>query len=226
MKKVALISTTTHDYRASTSVAMLSAVGAWLHDRASAEVRLVDASQLHIVRNLSCYASGAKDCGHPKAGPYRCWAHYESLKDPAKYGGVDEMPVIYDTLAWADIVVWGTSVRWGSHSALMQKIIERMDTLENRCATYGEPNPLRGKVAGVVVAGLHWKAKSTAKHLTEVFSAYGFAVPLDAALWWQRTADPCFEHPDLDLPYVEHWLASLDGAAAVDRFGKTLWSGR
>lgn len=44
----------------------------------------------------------------------------------------------------------------GSHSALCQKIIERMDTLENRASSYGEPYPLRGKKLGVVATGLHW----------------------------------------------------------------------
>jgi hypothetical protein len=128
------------------------------------EVRVIDANKLHIVKNLSCYANGKRDCANPESGPYRCWAHHESMRDPAKYGGADQKPVIYDGLKWADTVVFCTSTRWGSHSALAQTIIERMDTLENRGASWGEPYPMEGKRLGVVVGGLHWKTGAVAHH--------------------------------------------------------------
>ena len=34
------------------------------------DVRAVNADKLHIVKNLSCYANGKKDCANPEAGPY------------------------------------------------------------------------------------------------------------------------------------------------------------
>jgi len=218
MKKILFISTTTHAASESTSVAMMTAVADEMKRQdPTADVRAINADKLHIVKNLSCYANGKK-------GPYRCWAHYESVQDPAKFGGVDQMPVIYDALSWADIVVWGTSTRWGSHSALMQKIIERMNTLENRCASYGEPNPLKGKRAGVVVAGLHWKTASVALHLAEVFSWFGFHLSKETLLWWQRSNNPCFEHPDNDKPYVENWLDTRDAKNFISTFAGTLLS--
>ena len=220
------ISTTTHDAAQSTSVAMLQAVLTAWTEMYAPEIKTINADNLHIVKNLSCYANGKKDCANPESGPYRCWAHYDSVKDPQKYGGIDQMPVIYDALNWADFVLWGTSVRWGSHTALMQRIIERMDTLENRAVSWGERNPLKGKVAGIVVGGLHWKTGSVADHLVQVFGLLGFTVPPGGRLAWQRSQDMNFEHPDPDKPYAERWLRSEIGQASVRSFIRTLVAAR
>jgi multimeric flavodoxin WrbA len=218
VKRLLAISTTTHDVKLSTSVAMLNAVIVRARQvEPGLEVKAINANDLHIVKNLSCYANGKRDCANPESGQYRCWAQYESAKDPAKFGGVDQMPVIYDGLAWADTVLWGTSTRWGSHSALMQTILERMDTLENRAASWGERNPLCGKKAGVVVAGLHWKTGDVASHLMQVLGWYGFTVEPEAHLVWQRSNNPCFEHNGPDKPSVERWLRTSEGVLAVDR---------
>ena len=144
------------------------------------------------------------------------------MQDPAKHGGLDEMPVIYDGLKWADTVVFATSTRWGSHSALAQTIIERMDTLENRGSSYGEPYPMEGKRLGVIAAGLHWKTGSVAQHLTEVFRWFHFTVPDDGALAWQYTKDTSYEQPGLVKPAVESWLNTPQGQAAVVAVGKAL----
>lgn len=219
MNRVLVIHTTTHDPAKSTSWAMGGAVIDEIKRRSpSSTVQLINANDLHIVQNLSCYASGKRNCGDPASGPYRCWAHYDSLQNPKKYGGVDQMPVIYDGLKWADTVVFASSTRWGSHSALAQKIIERMDTLENRHASFGEPNFFAGKSLGVVMGGLHWKTGQAAVHLGTVFAEMGFTVPDGGVLAWQRSRNPNFEHPDQDRPYVLAWLRTDEGRTAVSMF--------
>jgi multimeric flavodoxin WrbA len=150
---------------------------------------IIDAAGLHIVGNLSCYASGGLNCASYEAGPYRCWAHHNSKENPEEYGGVDEMPVIYDAIESSDAVIFLTSVRWGSHSALMQKIIERMNTLENRTSVYGEPNFFAGKRCGVVVTGQHWKSQDVSSHLITVFNLMGFSTNSQSTLSWQSTYD-------------------------------------
>jgi hypothetical protein len=71
MKKVLFISTTTHAAPESTSVAMMSAiVDEMKRQDSTLDVRAVNADKLHIVKNLSCYANGKKDCANPEAGPY------------------------------------------------------------------------------------------------------------------------------------------------------------
>jgi multimeric flavodoxin WrbA len=217
--KVLAVSTTTHGLNESTSVAMSRAVLERLSETRRCEIKAINANDLHIVKNLSCYSNGKRDCANPEAGPYRCWAQVESQKDPKKFGGVDQMPLIYDGLGWCDLVLWSTSVRWGSHSALMQKIIERMNTLENRGSSWGEPYPMAGKRCGVIVSGLHWKSRETAAHLQEVFRWFAFDVPPeDGALVWQRTRDPFYEQPASILPQAERWLRSPEGERAVDVF--------
>lgn len=75
------------------------------------DVNFIDANKLNIVKNMSCYADGGKQCADPESGPYRCWAHKHAEEEPEKYGGKDEMSVIYDGLAQADAVIFATSVR-------------------------------------------------------------------------------------------------------------------
>ena len=226
-RKVFALHTSTHPIEKSSSAAVTkAALDRMVKATPGAEVKWIDASKLHIVQNLSCYANGKPDCANPAAGPYRCWAHHESTRNPEKYGGKDQMPVIYDALAWCDTAIFTTSVRWGSRSALCQKVIERMDTLENRGASYGEPYPLRGKKLGVVVTGLHWKTGEVATGLMEALRWFGFATTPDDAcvLAWQRSNDPMFEHPDNDRPHVETWLRSPEGTAAVDKFSRSVSS--
>ena len=223
MRNILAVMTTTHDPAKSTSWTMGQHALAELQRRLPrADVRVIDANKLHIVKNLSCYANGKRDCANPDAGPYRCWAHYESMRNPAKYGGADQMPVIYEGLKWADTVVFCTSTRWGSHSALAQTIIERMDTLENRGASWGEPYLMEGKRLGVVAGGLHWKTGAVAKHLSEVFRWFRFDVSDEARLVWQYTKDVNYEQPGIIKPAVDAWLNTAQGRFAVAQFGRSL----
>lgn len=198
--KILIISTTTNEKKSSSR--LLCSVLYQILQKLNHEVQLVDANKLHIIKNLSCYADGGRQCGDPKAGPYRCWAHVHGEKEPEKYGGKDEMPVIYDGIAWADVVVFATSVRWGSHTALLQTIIERMNTLENRASVYGEKNPLNGKRCGVIVTGQHWKAKEVAERLIEVFYLYGFYANPKSILYWQHSDDMDEEQLKNNAPII------------------------
>lgn len=216
------ILTSTHKDTASTSAAMLGAVLASAiktQKRAGNPVdfRLINADKLHIVKNLSCYADGKTHCADPASGPYRCWANYESHQKPEEYGGVDQMSVIYDGLAWADTILFATSTRWGSHTALAQKIIERMNTLENRAVSYNEPYPMAGKKLGVIVGGLHWKSQSVALNLNDTFRWFKFDV-LEKPLVWQYTSNVYYEQPASIRPAVEQWLLSPGGRSEVNKF--------
>jgi multimeric flavodoxin WrbA len=188
-----------------------------------AEVRWVDGAKLNVTPNLSCYANGKKNCGDPASGPYRCWSNFEAMKDPKKWGH-DDMPVVYDNLAWCDTFLCSTSNRWGSHSAVLQNIIERMNTLENRGSSLGEPYPLKGKKLGVVATGLHWKTPQVGAHLLDTLKWWGFAHAEDCVLTWQRSNDPFFEHPDNDLPYEKKWLLTPKGQWAVEKFARSVAS--
>ena len=220
--KVLGVSTTTHAYGESASGVMLEAVLKVAAHRGH-DVTLIDAAKLHVVQNLSCYAGGGRNCASPDAGPYRCWAHKNSVEDPDKYGGEDEMPALYDGIDGANVVVWATSTRWMSHSAVLQRVIERMNTLENRASVYGEANPLAGKLAGVLVAGQHYEGQKVAAHLQDVFARIGFTVPPDAQMVWQRTLDLTMEQGnESNRPHVALHLVSPTGRGQVSRYLQTL----
>lgn len=204
--KVLLVSTTTNERRSS-SRAVLSMAEKVLVAHGH-EVQFIDANTLHIVKNLSCYADGGRQCADPESGPYRCWAHKHAEEEPEKYGGRDEMPRIYDGLSWCDAVIWATSVRWGNHTALMQTIIERMNTLENRHAVYGEDNPLWGKLCGVVATGQHWRSVEVANRLVEVFDLYGFDTSPSCVLAWQAESDMNVELEDNNSEAIRREMKS------------------
>lgn len=214
---ILLISTTTHTTK-STSKRLLDVLQHIFSTNGN-EVRYIDAAQLHIVNNLSCYASGKFNCASFDAGKYRCWAHKLSHADPNRYGGADEMGLIYDHIAWADAVIFATSVRWESHSAVLQKVIERMTTLQNRHAVYKEPNPLQGKKCGVVVTGHNAKAQSVASHLLEAFQWLGFHTEFFYQIVWQKTQNLHSEVPmTTDLPALNQFLKSADADEQILRF--------
>jgi multimeric flavodoxin WrbA len=213
---ILIVSTTTHKQK-STSKLVLNAVGK-LASSMGHEIWYIDANELHIVSNLSCYSDGGKNCASKEAGEYRCWAHKLSHENPKEYGGKDEMGQIYDALDWADVVVWGTSVRWGSHSALMQKIIERMNTLENRHTVYGEDNPLEGKKCGVIVTGQHYKAPEVADHLITQFGWFGFKTHQANSFSWQKTQDIHEEQEGDNRPSLLDYLKTDEGGKHLLRF--------
>jgi multimeric flavodoxin WrbA len=185
-------------------------------------VKYIDANKLHIVENLSCYSSGKENCANPEAGPYRCWAHYLSHQNPKEYGGKDQMSILYDAFEWADVVFFSTSVRWTSHSALLQKIIERMNTLENRSSVYNEPNPLQGKKCGIIVVGQHYQAQEIASRLVETFCQLGFTTHTFSVFTWQRSMDRGLEQVGSNTPPVLRYLKTAEASDQIERIFKFL----
>lgn len=186
------------------------------------ETKYIDANKLHIVENLSCYSTDKKNCASYDAGPYRCWAHKLSHEDPKAYGGKDQMSLIYDALEWADVVFFSTSVRWTSHSALLQKIIERMNTLENRYSVYGEANPLANKKCGIIVVGQHYQSQEIASRLVETFCQLGFTTHTYSVFTWQRSMDRGLEQNGSNTPLVLNYLKTADGIDQIERMFKFL----
>ena len=214
--KIVVISTTTHS-KNSTSKMVVEKLMDEFREK-DHDVDYIDADQLHIVKNLSCYSDGKLNCAHPDAGKYRCWAHKLSHENPSEYGGKDEMGVIYDALKWCDMVIWGTSARWGSHSAIMQNIIERLNNVENRKTAYSEKNPLEGKKCGIVVTGHVYKVQAIAYHLSEVFSIIGFNMHPDNVFTWQRSLDPRLEQETNNNGSLREFIKSEEGRRQVKSF--------
>src|SRR5206468_112779 len=67
-------------------------------------------------------------------------------------GKDDDWPQLVDALRAADIVIFATPIWWGGRSSLMQRVIERMDALDEEYRADGR-SALYNKVAGIVITG-------------------------------------------------------------------------
>src|SRR6185436_871840 len=60
----------------------------------------------------------------------------------------DDWPKITEKIKAADIILFATPVWWGGRSSLMQRVIERLDSLDEEYIASGR-NALLNKVAGI-----------------------------------------------------------------------------
>ena len=95
----------------------------------------------------------------------------------------DEWPGIVDQLKHADIVLFATPVWWGGRSSLMQRIIERMDSLDEEYLASGR-SALLNKVAGIVITGSEDGAQATMASIMEVLSFMNFTLPPQCCTYW------------------------------------------
>jgi multimeric flavodoxin WrbA len=95
----------------------------------------------------------------------------------------DDWPGIVERLKAADIVVFATPVWWGGRSSLMQRVIERMDALDEEYIAEGR-SALYNKVAGIVITGSEDGALATMGSIMMVLTWMGFTLPPECAAYW------------------------------------------
>jgi multimeric flavodoxin WrbA len=95
----------------------------------------------------------------------------------------DEWPGIVEKLKAADVVIFATPIWWGGRSSLMQRIIERMDALDEEYIAGGR-SALLNKVAGVVITGSEDGAQSTLGSIMEVLTFMNFTLPPECCAYW------------------------------------------
>jgi multimeric flavodoxin WrbA len=101
----------------------------------------------------------------------------------------DAWPGILPKIKEADIVVFATPIWWGQPSSLIQKVIERMDQVDNEYMMSGM-SPLTHKVAGIVVTGHEDGVQHVIGTLANALTWYGFALPPEMAAYWVGEAGP------------------------------------
>lgn len=160
---------------------------------------LVDASKLKIYEcegnvsskdGNSCGVRGSKvqDKEKNPSGHLRCWASYNNPDD--------ELWKIATPLLESDAVVFLGSIRWGQTNAVYQRLIERLDWLENRWTTLKESNIIRDIESGFIFLGQNWNGDHVVKTQKQVHSFYGFK-PVNALYFnWQFTKDANDESRD------------------------------
>ena len=95
----------------------------------------------------------------------------------------DEWPAIVGKIKAADIVLFATPIWWGGRSSPMQRVIERMDALDEEYIASGR-SALYNKVAGVVITGSEDGALSTLGTIMMVLTFMGFTLPPECAAYW------------------------------------------
>lgn len=95
----------------------------------------------------------------------------------------DQMQTVYDAVLGTDILLLATPIRWNNHSALVQKFVERMNTIENQYSWFGN-RMIRKKVAGLIIIGHVDGIQHVAGNLLNFFSWLGFHIPDVAIASW------------------------------------------
>lgn len=95
----------------------------------------------------------------------------------------DDWPGIVAKIKAADIVIFATPVWWGGRSSLMQRVIERLDALDEEYITSGR-SALYNKVAGICITGSEDGALGTMGSIMMVLTWMGFTLPPECCAYW------------------------------------------
>lgn len=153
---------------------------------------LVDVSKLLIYNcegnvsskdgnNCGVRASKLQDEKKNPSGYHRCWA---SINNPD-----DELWKVSLPLFQSQVVIFLGSVRWGQTNAIYQKLIERLDWLENRHTTLKESNIIKDIESGFIFIGHNWNVDQVVKTQKQVHEFYGFKPAKELYLGYQFTED-------------------------------------
>jgi len=95
----------------------------------------------------------------------------------------DDWPRLVAKIKAADIVLFCTPIWWGGRSSLMQRVIERLDALDEEYSATGR-SAIKGKVAGIVITGSEDGALSVMGSIMMVLSFMGFTLPPECCAYW------------------------------------------
>jgi multimeric flavodoxin WrbA len=95
----------------------------------------------------------------------------------------DDWPGIVEKIKAADAVLFATPVWWGQRSSLMQRIIERLDALDEEYLSTGR-SALLNKVAGVVITGSEDGAQHVLASIMEVLTFMNLTLPPQCCTYW------------------------------------------
>jgi len=196
-KKVLLITTSNRPPSDKTDIPKSTQLANYIQSRlGKIKCEIIDISKLNIyncVGNVStkdgnqCGLKGAllKNKEKNPSGYHRCWVSFSHSND--------ELWKVTKPLFESSTVVFFGSVRWGQMNAYYQKLIERLDWIENRHTTLGEDNIVKNIKAGIIVVGQQWNGKQVIETQKQVLKFYGFKVPEELSWNWQYSDNPNLE---------------------------------
>lgn len=115
------------------------------------------------------------------SGYHRCWASLNN-KD-------DELWKVSKELFESDAAIFFASVRWGQTNMFYQKLIERLNWIENRHTTLNEDNVIKNVHSGFICTGQNWNGENVLETQKKVHEFYGFKINKDLFWNWQYTQD-------------------------------------
>lgn len=134
------------------------------------------------------------------SGYHRCWA---SVHNPD-----DELWKVSKELFESDCVVFFASVRWGAANMFYQKLIERLNWINNRFIPYGEENIIKDISSGFIIIGQHKYGDDIAELQYNNHEYYGFEV--NKELYWNWSAED-IEYDDETLQgYLDSYPEFFD----------------
>ena len=134
------------------------------------------------------------------SGYHRCWA---SVHNPD-----DELWKVSKELFESDCVVFFASVRWGAANMFYQKLIERLNWINNRFIPYGEKNIIKDISSGFIIIGQHKYGDDITELQYNNHEYYGFNV--NKELYWNWSAED-IEYDDETLQgYLDSYPEFFD----------------
>ncbi len=197
--RVVGISTTAMDEqhpRYSTSQALLETALQSARDRLGAQTQLIRLNELRFRHCEGYYSKAARAC---------TWPCSITQMDTS-----DQMDRVYEAVVhWADVVLIGTPIRWGSASSLYYKMVERMNCIQNQI-TLRNAVLIRNKVAAFVITGGQDNVQAVSGQMLGFFAEIGFVFPafpfIAHSLGWAA------ENMERNVEYVKRDEALHEGA--------------
>ncbi len=107
----------------------------------------------------------------------------------ADEGDGDQWPQVHQQILDAQILILATPTWLGQPSSVMQRALERMDSMIAQTDADGRPVAY-GKVAGVVVTGNEDGAHHIIANVAQAVIDVGFTVPGQAWTYWNKGPGP------------------------------------
>jgi len=191
-KDKVLLLTTSNRWEGDKETPKSTLLAEYIKDKVGSNVELIDVSKLTIHccegnvskmegNNCGVKDSALKDKEKNPSGNHRCWASINN-KD-------DELWKVSKPLLESDCIIFFISVRWGQANSIYQKLIERLNWLENRHTTLEEDNIIADKEVGIIGLGQNWNGENVIKTQKQVLNFYGFKVVDGLCFNWQYTKD-------------------------------------
>lgn len=167
---------------------------------------IIDVTKLKIypcegnVSRIDGNVCGVKDAllNDPLKNPtglHRCWA---SVHNPD-----DELWKISKELFESDCVVFFASVRWGAANMFYQKLIERLNWINNRFIPYGEENIIKKITSGFIIIGQLAYGEDIVKLQYSNHEYYGFKV--NKELYWNWNAEDIMIDDETLQGYIDSY---------------------